>query len=336
MQGKVTSETSANPIVHVGIDVCKVRLDVHIMIEGSEGEADVALPFANDKKGTTDLIRTLSKYRVAGVMMEPTGKFHRAAHRRLDDVGYSVKVMNPQRSRKFADCMGLLAKTDKVDARALAMFSRAALHEKTKPLPQASENLSDIVNARDAAVAQRTALINQYKAATLALIKTQIKKMIRSVNETVKAFDEAALAIIKADPALMRRLKILTSVPGIGRITAVTLIANMPELGHVNSKQIAMLAGLAPIAHDSGDMKGRRQIKGGRAHVRSGIYMATMSAVTWNTDIKKFYDRLVAVGKVKMVALTASMRKLLVLTNSLLKEDRLWFSEFPIAKPLSS
>jgi transposase len=330
MQGKVTSETSANPTVHVGIDVCKACLDLYLT--GPDG--DVSLQFSNDKKGMKALIKKLAAYRVIGVVMEATGKFHRAAHRRLDEAGYRVSVVNPLRARLFAESIGLIAKTDKVDARGLALFGRAAELKATKPLPQTFETMTDIVRARDAAVAQRTALVNQFKAAALPFIKAQIKLLIKAVNSTIKAFDAAALDIAKADPVLARRIEVLQSIPGIGRVTAIMLVATLPELGHANSKQIAMLVGVAPVARDSGDTKGRRSIKGGRAHVRAGLYMPILSAINWNADLKEVYDRLVAAGKLKMVAVVAAMRKLVVLANSLLKDDRLWSSERPIAKPL--
>jgi transposase len=332
MQGKVTSKTSANPIVHVGIDVCKARLDLHL----TGADCDVAMAFDNSKKGMKALLKDLSAYTIVGVVMEATGKFHRVAHRRLAEAGYKVSVVNPLRARLFAQSIGLIAKTDQVDARGLALFGRAAELKATEPAPQTSENLTDIVRARDAAVAQRTAMTNQFKAAQLPFIKAQIKKLIRVVNEAVKAYDAAALEIIKADHGLQRRFEILKSIPGIGRITAAMLLATMPELGQANSKQIAMLVGVAPIARESGATKGRRSIGGGRAHVRCGLHMATLSAITWNRNLERFYDRLVAAGKPKMVAVVAAMRKLVVLANSLLKEDRPWSNNHLIAKPLSS
>jgi transposase len=323
MQGKVMSDSSAAAIVHVGIDVCKARLDVYI-----DG-VDVQLAFDNDKRGTKALIKALAGYKIEAVALEATGKFHRIVQRQLHAAGFAVAVANPRRVRLFAQSMGLLAKTDKIDARVLAKFSRAASLRVSPPPPQAFEALSDIVRARDAAVAQRTALINQYKAATLALVKTQLKRIICAVNATVKAYDAAAVKSVRAEPALQRRYEILLSIPGVGSVTAVMLVSHMPELGSISSKQIAMLAGLAPVAVESGEMRGRRRIQGGRKHVRCGVYMAAMSAARFNADIKQFYNRLISAGKPKMVALTAAMRKLLTLANTLLTEDRLWAPERP-------
>lgn len=334
MQGKVLNETSARsiPEVYAGIDVCKARLDVNI----TSDTQTVAFAFDNDKAGTKALIKELSKHDVACVVMEATGKFHRHANRRLQEAGFKVSVVNPLRSRLFAQCMGKLAKTDAVDAHTLALFGRAARLQPTPLLPETFEKLTDIVRSRDGAVATRAALVNQLKAATLDIIKREIKKVIRAVTDAIKVLEAAAVEIVKADPMLSRRLQIFVSIPGVGIVTAAGLVANMPELGRSSAKQIAMLAGVAPIAWDSGDATGKRSIHGGRAHVRSATYMAALSATRFNPDLKRFYDRLVAAGKPKKLALVAVLRKLLVLANSLVAEDRLWSPNPPTAKPLSS
>ena len=191
-----------------------------------------------------------------------------------------------------------------------------------------------MARARDAAVAARTALINQLKAATNATVKLEIKRQIRAAKEAAKALERAIVAAIKADPGFARRFAILTSIPGIGPVTAASLVANFPELGSCSAKQTAMLAGVAPVACDSGQQKGQRAIRGGRAVVRTATYMAAVSATRFNPDLKRFYDRLVAQGKRGKVALTAVIRKLLILANTLLAEDRPWSPSRPIAEPL--
>lgn len=332
MQGKVMNETSARsiPPIYVGIDVCKARLDVAIT---SDTET-VAFAFDNDKKGTTALIKELKKHAVVCVVMEATGKLHRHAHRRLHEAGFKVSVVNPLRSRLFAECLGQLAKTDAVDARMLALYGRGARLQSTVPLPETFEKLTDIVRSRDATVLSRAAFINQLKAATLDIVTREIKKMIRVTTDAIKALESAAVELVKADPMLSRRFQILVSIPGIGATTAAALVANMPELGLCSAKQVAMLAGVAPLAWDSGQSTGKRTIHGGRAHVRSATYMSALSAARFNPDMKRFYDRLVAVGKPKKLALTAVLRKLLVLANTLLTHDRCWSPNPPIAKPL--
>ena len=332
MQGKVMSEQSAipRPTVHLGIDVCKDWLDVHITADG----VDVVCRVENSKKGTSKLIKELAVYTVAGIVMEATGKYHRAAHRRLHETGYPVTVVNPLRARLFAESLGMLAKTDSVDARMLAIFGRMAALKPTPPLPANLENLKEIARARDAAVVARTALLNQLKAATHATVKQEIKRQIRSAKEATRTLERAIVEVIKADPGFARRYAILISIPGIGPVTAASLVANFPELGSCSTKETAMLAGVAPLACDSGQQKGQRAIRGGRAVVRTATYMAAVSAARFNPDMKRFYDRLVAKGKRAKVALTAVIRKLLVLANTLLKEDRLWSQQSPIAKPL--
>ena len=332
MQGKVMSDRSALTIrtVHVGVDVCKARLDVHILGDG----IDVASQFDNDKKGMTAFMKALARYTVARIVMEATGKFHRPAHRRLHEAGYVVAVVNPLRSRLFAESIGVLAKTDAVDAKMLANFGRMAELDATPPLPESLENLREIVRSRDAMVATRTGLLNQLAAATHAGVKVEIKRMIRIAKDATRSLEAQIVAAVKADAVFARRFAILCSIPGVGTLTAAGLIANCGELGQCTSKGIAMLAGVAPVACDSGQRYGRRSIRGGRAQVRTGTYMAAVSASRFNPDMKRFYDRLVAAGKNKKLALTAVIRKLLVLANTLIAEDRLWSLERPIGKPL--
>lgn len=328
MQGKVESERCASPHNDAGIDVCKAWLDVHIL------PADVAERFANTKKGHTQIIALLKRHQVRRVVVEATGKYHRSAHVRLHEAGWPVAIVNPLRARLFAEAIGTLAKTDKVDACVLAVMAATIAPGGTLPLPENLENLREIARARDAAIAAKTALLNQLENAANDIVRRQIKRQIATAAAAIKALIAAAVTAIKLDPAFRRRLVILTSVPGIGDITAVCLIANMPELGQLDEKQAGMLAGLAPIACESGQTAGKRRIRGGRAVVRTGTYMAALSAIEHNPPLTAFYDRLVAAGKPKKLAIAAVMRKLIVLANILLKEDRCWSILAPIAKPL--
>ena len=328
MQGKVMSEQSAPPDVDVGIDVCKAWLDIHIL------PANTVLRVPNTKKGLKQLIAALKDHRVRIIVVEATGKYHRACHRTLHDSGFAVTVVNPGRARLFAESLGALAKTDRVDARMLALFGGMTKLAATPPLPETLENLREIVRNRDAAILAKTALENQLGTATLACVIKQIGLQIKAAVRTATVLEQEAKRVIKADPGLARRFEILISIRGVGDVTAIGLIANMPELGKLDDKQAGMLAGLAPVASDSGQRRGARHIRGGRSAVRTGIYMAALSATRYNPHLKAFYDRLVAVGKPKKVALTAVMRKLIVLANLLLKEDRLWSQQSPIAEPL--
>ncbi len=321
------SEQRASIDNDAGIDVCKAWLDVHLL------PSDVAERFPDAKKGHAQIASLLKRHGVRRVVIEATGKYHRSVHVRLHEAGRHVAVVNPLRSRLFAEAMGMLAKTDKVDARMLAVMAAMVAPSATPPLPENLENLREVARARETAIAAKTALTNQLESATNDVVRRQIKRQIATVDSAIKALIVAAVAAIKADPAFRRRLVILTSIPGVAEVTAVCLIANMPELGQLDEKQAGMLAGLAPIACESGQATGKRRIRGGRSNLRTGIYMAAVSAITHNPYLSSFYDRLVGAGKPKKLAIAAVMRKLIVLANTLIKQDRCWSILAPIAEP---
>lgn len=318
MQGKVSPEPNAQARVYVGIDTCKAWLDVYVHPIG------LAFRVPNSREGLKQLKRRLAGLAVVLIVMEATAKLHREAQRNLNDSGYAVAVVNPLRSRRFAEALGQLAKTDTVDARMLALMG-AMLEPKAKPpAPETIETFQELVRGREAFVQERTALINRLGEAKATFLKQQIRRQIKTIEAAIERLQKEILRIVKADPGLARRYEILLSIKGIGPVTAVAILANFPEIGTCNAKQTAMLAGLAPIANDSGDRAGTRSIKGGRAELRTGIYMAAVSAASSNPGLRAFYDRLLAAGKLPKVALTAVMRKLIVLANTLIREDRLW------------
>lgn len=318
MQGKVSLEQSAATRVYVGIDVCKAWLDVHVHPIGQ------AFRVSNTRQGLAELKRRLGGRDVALIAMEATAKLHREAHRNLHASGFAVAIVNPLRSRLFAEATGQLAKTDKVDARMLALLAAMVEPRAKAPPAQAIETLQEVVRGRAAFVAQRTALINQLGAAKTTTLQREIKRQLKALEGAITRLEAEIERSIAADPALARRFAILISIPGFGPVTAATLLANFPEIGSCNAKQSAMIAGLAPIADDSGKRAGPRHIKGGREGLRTGIYMAALSAANRNASLKAFYDRLVAKGKKRKLAITAVMRKLIVLANVLVREDRLW------------
>lgn len=318
MQGKVSPERSAATRVYVGIDVCKERLDVYLHPIGQ------GLRVANDPAGLRRLKRELARHDVRRVAVEATGKFHRLVQRHLHAAGIPVAVVNPLRSRLFCEAMGQLAKTDAIDARLLAVMAEGLDLRPTPPPPQAVEDLQEIVQARAAAVADRTALINRRAASRMGFIKAELSRRIAALERGIGRLQAAIQAIIARDPMLARRFEILISIPGIGQVAAVGLLAGLVELGTRSGKEVAMLSGLAPVACDSGQMTGQRRIRGGRAHVRTAIYFAAVSAARHNPHLACVYRRLVAAGKKPMVALVAIMRKLVVLANSLIRDNRLW------------
>jgi transposase len=326
MQGKVSLEDSAAIRVYVGIDVCKDWLDVHVHPTGQ------SFRVANTREGLKQLKRRLAGLRVALIVMEATGKLHREAFRNLHDSGLAVAVINPRRSRLFAQAIGQLAKTDKVDARMLALMG-AMLEPRAKaPPPEALESFQEMVHGRDALVAQRTAFLNQLGTANAPCLKRELKRQIAHLERSIARIEAEIEGMVAADPQLARRFAILTSIKGVGPITAWAILADFPELGSCSAKQTAMIAGLAPVADDSGDRQGQRKIKGGRADLRSGIYMAAVSAATSNPGLKAFYERLLAKGKERKLALTAVMRKLIILANTLIRDDRMWEKDYAPAR----
>ncbi|MGH6864279.1 MAG: IS110 family transposase [Methylocella sp.] len=317
MQGKEPPTNSATR-VYVGIDVCKARLDVYIHPVGQR------LTLANNPDGLKLLKRALATYDVALAVMEATGKFHRHAHRSLHASGFAVAIVNPLRSRLFAEAVGALAKTDGADARMLAIMGESLNPGAVAPPSDLVESLQELVRGRAAAIAARTAILNQLGAIKTTRLATELKRQLRAVDTAIANLDIEINRLIASDPVLARRLVILTSIPGVGPVAAIALIAGLAEIGAVSAKQAAMIVGLAPIACDSGERAGARHIRGGRPHLRAARYMAALAAARFNPTLKTFYDRLIADGKKAKVALTAVMRKLVVLANTLVRENRSW------------
>jgi transposase len=317
MQGKITS-VGAGDAVYAGIDVCKAWLDVYLHPTGK------TFRVANSKEGIQRLRKELAVAKVALVIMEATGKLHRLVHRMLSQAGYPVAAVNPARPREFAKAIGQLAKTDKIDARLLALYG-ACLSPRATPVPAVTvAELQELVLARQAATADETAIKNRYGAAESGLVKRLLKKQLTACERMLAKLEEAIAALIESDPVLKSRYDILISIKGIGFVGAATLAGCLPELGQLPAAKTAALAGVAPFNADSADSKGQRHIQGGRAHVRSVLYMAAVSAITHNPDLKAFYTRLRAKGKEAKLALTAVMRKLVILASALIRENRTW------------
>lgn len=322
MQGKVSPERSAEQI-YVGVDVCKAWLDVYLHPVGRE------LRVANTPEGIRTLKRALQSSTIKLVVVEATGKLHRLAYRSLHASGYRVAVVNPYRSRKFADALGQLAKTDKIDARVLALLGASLNPNARPPAPKQVAELQEIVLARQAALADAVAIENSLKATESRFLVRERSLWLKSLRGRIKRLERAITQRIQTDPEMARRFEVLTSIPGFGPVVAATLIACLAEIGEASSKEIAALAGLAPFNWDSGDMRGQRHIKGGRAHVRTPLYFAAIAAVRIEPGFKRFAERLRAAGKPSKVILTAVMRKLVVLANTLVSQNRTWLPEAP-------
>lgn len=318
MQDKEKPEPTATDPVYVGVDVCKAWLDVYVHPSGTR------LRVVNDRTGVARLKRRLATMTVAKVVMEATGKYHRAVQRSLHEAGLAVAVMVPLRVRLFAQATGQLAKTDAVDARLLAVMGAILEPAATPPAPAALEALSELVNARTAATAEATALSNRLANTQDGFLKAELGRRIAVVKRHIARLEGEIERRIAADPQLAHRRAILCSIPGIGQITATTLLTGMAEMGTCSASQAAMLAGLAPIAKDSGDTKGHRAIRGGRRTVRNALYMAALSASRHNPDLERFAKRLKAAGKRPKIIIVAVMRKLIVLANTLIAQNRQW------------
>jgi transposase len=323
MQGKVTLEQNAMAPVYVGIDVCKAWLDVHIHPHGHEFRVP------NDTPGFKQLRLALGLHEVAGVVTEATGKYHRAAFDVLHAADYPVAVVNPARARWFAKAKGFDEKTDRIDARMLALMAAEIKPAVSAPVSKNMEELQELTRARQHAVDDRTALTNQLGETKGKVLGKELKRRLTHLDGHIERLEAEIARLIAADPRLARRLAIVTSIPGVGKVAATWLIIGLPELGTCSARAAAKLAGLAPIVHESGQMAGQRHIRGGRGDVRRGIFMAALTATRHNPDLKAFYDRLMGNGKVYKVAITGVMRKLVVLANTLLTADRLWQPEAP-------
>lgn len=316
MQGKVHAEAMA--AVYVGIDVSKERLDVHLHPLGER------LALANDAGGWRHLHRRLARAGTALVVMEATSKYHRAVHRRLHAGAIPVAVVNPLRARLFAEASGRLGKTDAIDARMLALMAEQLAPEPTAPLSPAAEALQELVRARATAVAEKTAAGQRRAVAATAFLRRELAARLKTLESHIARLEAEIERIIAADPDLARRQAVLKSIPGIGPITAISLLAGLAELGRCSDKQIASIAGLAPHPRDSGNSRGQRRTGGGRSSLRSSLYMAAVAAIRSNPDLRAFHQRLSDNGKPFKVAITAVMRKLLILANSLITQNRNW------------
>lgn len=324
MQGKESSDQEAFMECNVGIDVSKSWLDVCILPSGE------TLRLGNTVQGLRQLKRWLRGRGVALIALEATGKWHRAAHRSLHTSGLPVAVVDPFRVRMFAKAAGILAKTDRLDARVLAMFAATMDPRIRPPAPEALNALQELVRARHSATNQNTSLRNQLASAQTSFLRRHLKGRIARLKSDIAKLQAEIGQRIAGDPCLAQRCSILTSIPGVGPIVAATLLTGLPELGAASRRQIAMLAGLAPLPDDSGERQGLRRIKGGRPLVRSMLYLAALSAKRGNNDLGAFYEHLQNLGKKAKVAIIAVARKLVVLANTLIAESRKWTPNPPI------
>jgi transposase len=303
--------------VFVGVDVSKDSLDVAI------GAQKDIITFANDQKGVDSLVKKIRRIDAQLTVFESTGGYELLAASSLAEVGLAVVIVNPRQVRNFAKATGILAKTDAIDARVIAHFAEAVKPEVRQLKDRQTSELTALVTRHRQIIEMIVAEKNRLKLANKRN-KKDIKDHIQWLEKRLDKIETDIGKMIQSSPIWRCKDDILRSVPGIGPITSATLICDLPELGVLSPKKIAMLAGLAPLNCDSGKYKGRRRIWGGRGSVRSILYMATLAAIRCNPAIKGFYQRLIAAGKCHKVAATACMRKLLIIANALLRDQTLW------------
>jgi transposase len=300
-----------------GIDVGKEKLDVGLADDKRVWE------WANDEGGRATIADWVVEQKVTLVVVEASGGYEAAIVSELVGRGIAVAVVNPTRVRAFARAEGILAKTDKIDAGVIARFGATMKPQVRARREQAQVELNELVSRRRQIVLMLTAEKNRLHPASPTM-QTHIASHIVWLQTEIVRLEQQISQTIETHPEWTETTKRVESVPGIGFITAATLVADLPELGHLNRHKIAALVGVAPFNHDSGKQRGKRRIFGGRTSVRSVLYMATLSAIKHNPVIKAFYQRLLDKGKLKKVALTACMRKLLVILNTMVKTGQDW------------
>jgi transposase len=314
---------SSTTKVYAGVDVSKGRLEVFVR-RGEAREEGESFAVPNDEAGIDELLARLEKVAPALVVLEATGGFERPAAAALAASGLAVAVVNPRQARDFARATGRLAKTDLIDAQSLARFAQA-VRPTPRPVPdEEAQILREILARRRQIVGMLTAENNRLFAATAKPVKKRIEAHVRWLEKELARTDRDLDRAIEESPAWRKNEELLRSVPGVGPVLARTLLAELPELGTLAPKQLAALVGVAPLNRDSGVLRGKRAIWGGRSEVRAALYMGALAATRFNPSIKAFYGRLLLAGKPKKVALVACMRKLLVILNAMLRKRTPW------------
>lgn len=305
------------PAQLVGIDVSKASLDVAVMPTSS------AWSVPNDDAGIAGLVDRLMPLHPTLVVLEATGGWELAVVSALVAAGLPAVVVNPRQVRDFAKATGRLAKTDAIDARVLAQFA-ASVQPAIRAIPDAAaRELKELVTRRRQLIAMLVAERNRLSLA-IPRVRKGLQSHIRWLEAQLKRIDTELKETVETSPAWQAKNDLLRSVPGIGPMVATTLVAELPELGSLNRKQVAALVGVAPLNRDSGTLRGKRVVWGGRAPVRAALYMGTLVATRYNPVIRVFYTRLKDAGKTAKVALTACMRKLLTILNAIVRHQTPW------------
>lgn len=304
--------------IFVGIDVSKSRLDLFMLPSGK------ALGVENTPAGIEQIVELLLPLGVSLVVIEATGRYERRVAAELLNRGIRVAVVNPRQARDFARALGKLAKTDAIDAQVLAQFAALDVARVCEKVPENRVILDDRITRRRQVVGMLVMEKNRLEGLVDKLTIKLVQKVIRLLEGQIDQLDREIAKLIESDDDWRKRRDLIISVPGVGPVTANALVSELPELGKLNRQQIAALVGVAPMNFDSGKMRGKRAIRGGRASVRTALYMAAFCSRKYNPVIKAFVERLIGEGKPFKVALTAAMRKLLTILNAMVKTNQLW------------
>jgi transposase len=303
--------------IHAGVDVSKATLDVAI------SNRKVVKSFPNDESGVAQVVSYLMELAPALTVMEATGGLEKLLAVSLVEAAVPVVVVNPRQVRDFARAKGKLAKTDNIDASILAEFA-CDIHPEVRALTdKQTEGIKAMMARRQQIMAMITMEKNRLHSAG-SMVKPSIQEHLKWLKQELKSLDKDLANMVKDSPVWREKDRLFQSVPGVGPVLSVTLLGIFPEIGKLTRKQIAALAGVAPFNRDSGIFRGKRTIKGGRVRVRPPLYMATLSATRSNPVIKEYYNHLLEKGKATKVALTACMRKLLVILNAIIRDNRPW------------
>jgi transposase len=319
MDGSITS--------FVGIDIGKRSLDLSVLPQGT------SLKVASDAEGRQQLLKQLPAPGACRIVVEATGGYERLLVAELLDAGHDVAVVNPRQVRDFAKALGIRAKTDRLDASVLARFAQQVRPRSTAQKPEKHAEFEQLVARRRQLVELRTSEKNRMATITSKLVRKSVQKTVDHLNDQIACLEKEILARVRLDDDWKGKAEIIESVPGLGPVTSFTLVAELPELGQLNRHQIAALVGVAPFNRDSGQFRGQRAISGGRTSVRCQLYMAALSARRCNPVIRRFADQLSRQGKKAKVILMACARKLLVILNTMIKNNTQWKPQTEPATP---
>ncbi|WP_029655541.1 IS110 family transposase [Marinobacter daepoensis] len=314
------NNTEIQTPVNVGVDVGKANLDIALHPSGQ------FYTIPNTEAHIRRFVRILKNYEIERIVVEASGRYEHALVQACDQAGLPIIIINPISVRRYAQAIGVLAKTDRIDAQVIARYA-ATLKPEIKPIPdKTSQKIKDLLIRRSQLLEMSTMEKNR-----LQILPKYLHRSIKSLLRTLQSQIETVTRQIEQEVAKVdqwrTKMEIMTSVPGVGKVLAYTFLSELPELGSLNRKEIAALVGVAPINRDSGKLNGKRRIRGGRHRVRTVMFMAMLSSIQCNPVFKRFYERLKAQGKIPKVALIACMRKMIVMLNTMIKNQESWRGE---------